>query len=495
MPFNDDIKDRQNRWGSLISDLEGGWDHDNIDVGEDQNQKAPGLSSISTWASARSNTTAGSTARTTTMLMLPLITPVFHNRPVFGYGGGIGTSPSINNGSYGTAAAVKVKNWITSHRQTMSANNSSSNNSTNVGVSKRKKYLEKSARILHSLVSNNIMVPRNDEIINIHPNFIRVENILVKESISVLDGSEELTADFVECGDSIFSAMDETRKKYLAMDALGRVAYELVMRGEGPSVHKFCPDPRKSGGTSRNEGIILSKALNINDGATEEESKNNTEDLDDILDMFRKNPRGITSENDRTGITSAMLEANVPFPLCRLISDLLDDEDAMLGRSEQSFSSFADVLSDLTQMVDNPDGFLHASLPNRWKLVFGEKLYGRDGEMKNFINAADRVASLKHDPIFEGLSGLSREVVMVSGNAGAGKSKLVKLGGLSLKKRGWRFLRCKFDRVVSYLIYSCHDDICSVFSLTHTNMNNTHIPRHHFPGPPRAPLHSCLCIR
>ena len=487
MPFNDDIKDRQNRWGSLISDLECGWDHDNIDVGEDQNKKAPELSSISTLASARPDTTADATARTTMLPKGATLTP-----PVFGYGGGIGTSPSINNGSHGTAEAVKLKNWITSHRQTMSANNSSSDSTNN--NDERKKYIEKSARILHSLVSNNIMVPKNDEIINIHPNFIRVENILVKESISVLDGSEELTADFVECGDSIFSAMDETRKKYLAMDALGRVAYELVMRGEGPSVHKFCPDPRKSGGTSRNEGIILSKALNINDGATEEESNNNTEDLDDILDMFRKNPRGITSENDRTGITSAMLEANVPFPLCRLISDLLDDEDAMLGRSEQSFSSFADVLSDLTQMVDNPDGFLHASLPNRWKLVFGEKLYGRDGEMKNFINAADRVASLKHDPIFEGLSGLSREVVMVSGNAGAGKSKLVKLGGLSLKKRGWRFLRCKFDRVVSYLIYSCHDDICSVFSLT-MNMNNTHIPRHHFPGPPRAPLHSCLCIR
>ena len=477
MPFNEDIQDRQNRWGSLISDLEGGWDNDNIDDDVDQNQIAPGLSS--TLASARSDTTAGATARTTTLSKGAAVNP-----PVFGYGGGIGTSsPSINNGSYNafhnnfhlpsnninngwannndhfiraqgnnndTAAAVKLKNWITSHRQTMSANNSSSN-STNAGASERKKYLEKSARIVHSLVKNNIMVP-NDEIINIHPNFIRVENILVKESISVLDGSEELTANFVECGDSIFSAMDETRKKYLAMDALGRVAYELVMRGEGPSVHKFCPDPRKSGGTSGNEGISLAKALNINDRATEEESNNNTEE-EDILEMFRKNPRGITSENDRTGITPAMLEANVPFPLCRLVSDLLDDEDAMLGRSEQSFSSFADVLSDLEQMVDNPDGFLHASSPDRWKLVFGEKLYGRDGEMKNFINAADRVASLRHDPIFEGLSGLSREVVMVSGNSGAGKSRLVKLGGLSLKKRGWRFLRCKFDRVVSYRIY------------------------------------------
>ena len=38
---------------------------------------------------------------------------------------------------------------------------------------------------------------------------------------------------------------------------------------------------------------------------------------------------------------------------------------------------------------------------------------------------------------------------MISGNSGAGKSRLVKLGGMSLEKRGWRFLRCKFDRVVS----------------------------------------------
>ena len=97
-------------------------------------------------------------------------------------------------------------------------------------------------------------------------------------------------------------------------------------------------------------------------------------------------------------------------------------------------------------MVDNPDAFLHASSPDRWKLVFGEKLYGREEATKEFMDAAERVATIRDDPIFNGLSGLMgkrKEVIMVSGHSGAGKSRLVRLGGKLLEERGWIFLRCK----------------------------------------------------
>ena len=149
----------------------------------------------------------------------------------------------------------------------------------------------------------------------------------------------------------------------------------------------------------------------------------------------------------------AMLDAGVPFPLCRFISDLIDneyDEDSMFGRSDHSFSSFKDVLADLKQMVDNPEKFLHDSSPDRWKLAFGDKLYGRGQDIKAIMEASERVAPIKDDPIFTDLMKLiakRAEVVMVSGHSGAGKSSLVRWGGAGLEKRGWRILRCKFDRV------------------------------------------------
>merc|ERR1719253_2392624 len=145
-----------------------------------------------------------------------------------------------------------------------------------------------------------------------------------------------------------------------------------------------------------------------------------------------------------------MLSANVPFPLCRFVSDLLDSEQGgMLGRSEHSFSSFKEVISDLKQMMDNPEKFLHDSSPDRWKLSFGDKLYGREQDTRAFMNAAERMTTVMDDPIFGGLVkviGKRREVIMVSGHSGSGKSRLVTSGGSSLEKRGWRFLRCKFDR-------------------------------------------------
>ena len=133
----------------------------------------------------------------------------------------------------------------------------------------------------------------------------------------------------------------------------------------------------------------------------------------------------------------------------------MDDDHGGVFRSEHSFLLFKDVLSDLKQMLDDPEGFLHCLSPDRWKLDFGNKLYGRDADMKAFMDVADQVASSRDDPIPDGYSGLlamRTAVIMVSGHSGSGKSQLVRVGGLCLEKRGWRFLRCKFDRVGEFYI-------------------------------------------
>ena len=66
------------------------------------------------------------------------------------------------------------------------------------------------------------------------------------------------------------------------------------------------------------------------------------------------------------------------------------------------------------------------------------------------MNAAYRVASTSDGTRSDRLSRLAMqtsEVVMVSGHSGAGKSCLVRGVGTCFEKRGWSFLRCKFDRV------------------------------------------------
>ena len=40
---------------------------------------------------------------------------------------------------------------------------------------------------------------------------------------------------------------------------------------------------------------------------------------------------------------------------------------------------------DLKQMLDNPDVYLHGTAPDRWKLDFGEQLYGRAAELKALV--------------------------------------------------------------------------------------------------------------
>jgi len=421
-------------WGALIAALEDECD----DEGDEKEHESVAFDGGGRVRNRRGRTSAwahsGDAARTS-----PRLTEIRQPSPSPRWlkGGGLdedegGRHPSLND-------------WILSH------GNKGGESIKPIDVAGRRKYIEKSVRILHSLACNLVGGPADtgncDEQVAVHPNFITVSNVTVSETTTMFthDDDKTISADFVQFGDSIYfdeSGEDETRKKYLAMDALGRLAYEMIMLGERPSVDNFCSQE-----SSATEASI-SNSLSIHDqtqrGGTE------TADADNkIIDMLRKNPCMTTSEGtDGRGLISIMLDANLPFPLCRFISDLLDD--GSMFRSDHAFSSFEDVVSDLKQMMDNPDRFLHASSPDRWKLVFGEKLYSRDDDMKAFMDAAERVGSIWDDPIFEGLAclkGRKREVVMVSGHSGAGKSQLVRSCGSFLEKRRWRFLRCKFDRV------------------------------------------------
>lgn len=411
-----DLAERRSRWGNLVTALEDDWEDDGSSV-------APGR------PAARVSTSGGDAGTAYNH---------YNQWSTSSVGGGhAGSQPN----HLAKRGAVALSDWIASSRAREDGADCSS--------SSRRKHLEDVVRILHSLARKiagdaHAMNFDGHEGIAVHRNFIKITNIVVTESTEWVGvrGDSELSADFVECGDSIFhtdGGEDEAKKMYGAMDALGRVAYEMCMRGDGPSVDKFFA-PEETGASMSN--AIDIKGSGGGDAGDEME--------DEIIDMLRKTSRTITSEENGSGLVSVMLGAGIPFPLCRFVSDLFVDRDGSLFRSERSFTSYRDVIMDLKQMMDSPDGCLHASSPDRWKLTFGDKLYGRSSNLEAFMDAANRVSSLRRDPIFDmlaGLKGKRREVVMVSGHSGAGKSRLVRVGSARLEEKGWRFLRCKFDRV------------------------------------------------
>jgi ATP-dependent RNA helicase DDX31/DBP7 len=125
----------------------------------------------------------------------------------------------------------------------------------------------------------------------------------------------------------------------------------------------------------------------------------------------------------------------------------------MLFRSDSSFQSFADILSDLKQMMQKPEAFIHLSIKDQWRVTFGNKCHGREKEKMLIMEAASKVTGIKsNDALFEALALLlprnKQQVVMVTGQPGAGKSRLVTEASKSLENQGWLFLSCKFDRIM-----------------------------------------------
>jgi predicted ATPase len=381
-----------------------------------------------------------------------------------------GCSGSDASGSSVVALQYDLRAWISFNRDNMQVHcNSILPMDTKTTISMQRAYLEKCVQILLSLAGKIIGAGYSDSNINMvnsgggdkkvlwfHPDFITPDNIIVSDPTASLGfgDSGELSVYFIRCDDSLdcrCNEVEEINNKYVAMHAFARIAYDMCMMGNGPRL----PDMPLGNGTSQVANVPLhALSLQYESGAVGGTGADDGDDEEDkILDVMRKKYRPTESDDDNyySVCMSAMVDAGIPLSMRRFIADLLGDEHGGIFRSEHKFASFEDVVSDLTQMIDNPDKFLHGSVPDRWKLDFGDKLYGRDVELAALLNAANRVVrNIGGDACgSDARSKLSvTEVVMVSGTPGAGKSRLVKFGGTQLKKRGWCFLQSKFDRVV-----------------------------------------------
>eukprot|EP00804_Cyclotella_cryptica_P007759 CCRYP_001367-RB/>CCRYP_001367-RB protein AED:0.13 eAED:0.13 QI:72/1/0.83/1/0.6/0.5/6/0/1635 len=297
-----------------------------------------------------------------------------------------------------------------------------------------KHYFERSLRILYSLLFKMIApVVKNgsSEIeISINPKLIRVENIMVQHLLE-----EGETAFFIHASIDNDATLNKLATKYAAMKAFGIVAYEILMRGLGPPLSSFL-----SSTATTFEGAAQA-LLCIDDSA-------NTIAPDAQRQDHAKRQRSV--DGNQSSLTSAMIKGGVPYPLCRFVVDLLGGErsDGLLFRSDNSFQSFSDVITDLKQMMEKPDAFVHLNTSDQWRLAFGEKMHGRESEKKIIMDVASMVnCTASSNPALLPPQ-IDQQIIMVSGDSGSGKTRLVMETMKSLENQGWLFLSCKFDRII-----------------------------------------------
>jgi hypothetical protein len=195
--------------------------------------------------------------------------------------------------------------------------------------------------------------------------------------------------------------------------ALGRVLYYLFSMGV-PMVNGHAPATLKTSLSS----------INISNEA----------ERDDNQAQKKHHWREVQADDTIFNYLDKLESNGVPWSLCALIRNLLE---CRLGSicEDDAYASFADLHLDLQLMVNNPACFLdNIQMVPMPKLTIGDKVYGRDGELLK-LNELHMRHSTENS--FIG--------TIVSGEAGAGKSKLAMyIQSLTDQSNGY-FLSAKFE--------------------------------------------------
>eukprot|EP00985_Skeletonema_marinoi_P025868 scaffold19435_cov73-Skeletonema_marinoi.AAC.3 len=128
-----------------------------------------------------------------------------------------------------------------------------------------------------------------------------------------------------------------------------------------------------------------------------------------------------------------------------MLSNRDDNDIGGLFQCDKSVSSFAEVIMDLEQMVDQPKDFLYDTIRLNAKPIVRNKLYSRQKELEQGIELAGRC-------VMDASSSVKQEVLIISGLSGeqltgSGKSSLVNELIAQLTSNGWESLHCKFDQI------------------------------------------------
>ena len=116
-------------------------------------------------------------------------------------------------------------------------------------------------------------------------------------------------------------------------------------------------------------------------------------------------------------------------------------------------------------MREDPEAFIHLSVKDQWRLAFGEKLHGRESELETLLEVASRVSGFKsNDALFEALAMLKsnkQQIAYVTGQAGAGKSRLV----METKKALENQVRSYVHFILSIIMYSLNTYSIILYSI------------------------------
>ena len=231
---------------------------------------------------------------------------------------------------------------------------------------------------------------RHEDLQYVHYEDVIVDNVIVKteDSGEVVSAVLESTS-FTSGATNHRSVGGNTDRRQVL--ALGMIMYDLFTQGN--------PFPQRIQQSLKSSASALSfsKSLRISEHSEEDDDrgasggdrrKNKDDDDDDEMDesdqqeLFVRKQR-LRRRDDEKGkeqsVSKLLKLAGVPISICRLISYMLsnrDDNDiGGLFQCDKSVSSFAEVIMDLEQMVDQPKDFLYDTIRLNAKPTVRNKLY------------------------------------------------------------------------------------------------------------------------
>ncbi len=229
------------------------------------------------------------------------------------------------------------------------------------------------------------------------------------------------------------------QEKLRRIYSLGLVFYEIFSGGDRPLLH--------SNGNEFSPQVddIIFDPLPIGQVNTHEM---NLADVRKIIDYLDDNeglqiipPKKASQlQSKHLAISSEQLKMKkIPCPLCDLISNMLDCINGEFSDNE-AYRSMSDVLVDLQLMLDKPAIFLRGidlGKISSNELHLSDSMFGRERELA-VVTTAHQRSLLSLD---------EKELVVITGPAGTGKSYLSQRFGDYVTASGGLFLCAKFDQL------------------------------------------------
>lgn len=401
--------ERKQRWNSLLSDLEeqcsGEQEQESRTVAQAQQAQPPSVAQAPAPANQEESFAFdGSNPGWMTSLYLQQL-----RGGAASYAGQSNATERLRNAEAAVPppalpSTLPLREWIAHYSENEIRKQTTHSKGTFMRQYKRmdKGYLEKSTRVALSLAKT--LDARYGPDSNAMVNF---EAVIVDRV--VVTNTNNGDADFVDTVSSLSESSTLNRStrqsQRSAIFALGRIYYEMFTQGLLPS-NTDEESVVDGAAASDSNPSSFDLALNISENQSQGDAESSKE---------LKRPRRVSVENLNSHYTT-LQHAGLPPSLCRLVADMLENNDGGSGglfRSDCSIASFSDVCCDLQQMVNDPDSFLHDSLLFRLEPVMPENLYGREDDLRACMEEAE--AFRRQGPR------QASPAVILSGHSGCGK--------------------------------------------------------------------------